>query len=102
MWATLSQYQTLAVLVGHTHDANAYSYNGSSMGPWNAGASQPGFIDVINAPATQKEDGKLNPLPSEFMVLDAAMLGGGKGTFRVAQRVGSGWGSVLAMKNFTC
>lgn len=102
MWATLSQYKTLAVLVGHTHGANAYSYNGSDMGAWNAGATTPGFIDVINAPATQKEDGHLNPLPSEFMVLDAAMLGGGKGTFRVAQRVGSAWGSVLAMKNFTC
>ena len=74
----------------------------ASMAPTRGhGPGQSGFIDVINAPATQKEDGPHNPLPSEFTVLEAKMLGGGMGSFRVAQRVGSGWGTVLSMKNFT-
>ena len=100
MWATLNKYKTLAVLVGHTHGASTYSYNGTHGGAW--GEKTAGYIDVINAPATQKEDGKHNPLPSEFMVLEASMLGGGVGSFRVAQRVGSGWGNVLSLKTFSC
>lgn len=101
MWATLSKYNTLAVLVGHTHSAGVYSFNGTNQGAWASDA--PGFIDVINAPATQKEDGKLNPLPSEFMAMEAALeAGSSKGTFRVAQRVGSEWGKVMGQKAFTC
>jgi hypothetical protein len=100
MWATLSQYKTLAVLVGHTHGASVYSFNGTAQGAW--GREGEGFIDVINAPATQKEDGQHNPLPSEFMALEAAVDGEGKGKFRVAQRVGSAWGSVQGQKPFQC
>jgi hypothetical protein len=102
LWATLLQYNTLAVLVGHTHTAQVYASNGTHEAAW--GSAAPGFIDVINAPATQKEDGKHNALLSEFMVLEAALQNEdtGAGTFRVAQRVGHGWGSVLAQKTFTC
>ena len=100
LFATLNKYKTLAVLVGHTHGASVYSFNGTHGGSW--GESGAGYIDVINAPATQKEDGKHNTLPSEFMVLEAAVGAGGQGSFRVAQRVGSGWGTVQGIKNFTC
>jgi hypothetical protein len=100
LFATLNKYKALAVLVGHTHGASVYSFNGTHGGAW--GERGAGFIDVINAPATQKEDGKHNTLPSEFMVLEASMGAGGVGSFRVAQRVGSGWGTVMGMKNFTC
>ena len=98
---TLSKYNPLLVLVGHTHTAEVYSYNGTQQSKWGAGGA---FIDVVNAPATQKEDGKGNPLPSEFMVLEAVMDGpaASTGTLRVAQRVGSGWGTVLASKHFSC
>lgn len=77
-----------------------YAYNGTAQAPWGTR----GFVDVVNAPATQKEDGKGNPLPSEFMVLEAAMdaPGAATGTLRVAQRVGSAWGNVLAKKSFSC
>lgn len=103
--ATLQKYNTLAVLVGHTHSAAVYSYNGTHQGVW--GSNSTGYLDIINAPATQKEDGKENPLPSEFMVLEAALDSSGvSGTFRVAQRLswpaGSSWGSVLGQKSFTC
>jgi len=80
--------------------ASVYSFNGTEGGAF--GSTAPGFIDVVNAPATQKEDGKHNPLPSEFMVVEAGKGAGGVYTFRVAQRVGSTWGTVLGMKNFTC
>lgn len=98
--ATLSKSNPLVLLVGHTHTAEVYSYNGTEMAPWGT----KGFVDVINAPATQKEDGKGNPLPSEFMVIEAAMDSptATTGTLRVAQRVGSGWGTVLAKKSFQC
>ena len=98
---TLSKYNPLVVLVGHTHSAEVYSYNGTSQSGWGKGA---GFIDVINAPATQKEDGKGNALPSEFMAIEVTMdaPGSSTGKLRVAQRVGHGWGTVLGMKNFTC
>ena len=96
---TLNKYKTLGVLVGHTHGASVYSFNGTHGGAWGEGA---GFVDVINAPATQKEDGQHNTLPSEFMVLEASMGAGGVGSFRVAQRVGSGWGTVQGIKKFTC
>ncbi len=100
MWATLLKYKTLAVLVGHTHGASVYSFNGTVQGAF--GSSAAGFIDVINAPATQKEDGPHNPLPSEFMALEASVDASGAGTFRVAQRVGSTWGSVVGKKAFSC
>lgn len=100
LFATLNKYKTLAVLVGHTHGASVYSFNGTHGGSW--GESGAGYIDVINAPATQKEDGKHNTLPSEFMVLEAAVGAGGQGSFRVAQRVGSGWGTVQGIKSFSC
>ena len=80
--------------------ASVYSFNGTEGGAF--GSTAPGYIDVVNAPATQKEDGKHNPLPSEFMVVEAGKGAGGVYTFRVAQRVGSTWGTVLGMKNFTC
>lgn len=111
MFATLNKYNTLVVLVGHTHGAGVYSYNGTHQGAWEE--STPGYIAVVNAPATQKEDGQHNPLPSEFMVLDASLTSsssggsdGGQqqqgGVLRVAQRVGSAWGSVLGNRTFTC
>lgn len=101
LMSTISKYNPLVALVGHTHTAEVYSYNGTTQSTWGKGA---GFVDVVNAPATQKEDGKGNPLPSEFMVIEAAMdsPSANTGKLRVAQRVGSGWGTVLAVKNFTC
>ena len=101
LFNTLSKYKTLAVLVGHTHGAAVYAYNGTAEGAWEKGG-EGGYVHIINAPATQKEDGQHNPLPSEFMVLEATMLGGGVGSLRVAQRVGSGWGTVMGQTNFTC
>ena len=100
--ATLNKYNPLLVLVGHTHSAEMYSYNGTAQGQWAQGRA--GFVDVVNAPATQKEDGKGNPLPSEFMALEAAMDSptASTGTLRVAQRVGSAWGSILGKKTFDC
>ena len=100
--ATLNKYNPLLVLVGHTHSAELYSFNGTAQGQWASG--HPDFVDVVNAPATQKEDGKGNPLPSEFMVLEAAMdtLTATTGTLRVAQRVGSAWGAVQGKKSFDC
>jgi hypothetical protein len=82
-----------------------YSFNGTDQGEWAAG--KPGFLDVVNAPATQKEDGSHNALPSEFMVLEAGFASqaeaeAGAGLLRVAQRVGSGWGTVLGQKQFSC
>ena len=99
--ATLSKYNPLVVLVGHTHTAEVYSYNGTSQAAWGKGG---GFVDVVNAPATQKEDGKGNPLPSEFMAFEAAMDSptATTGKLRVAQRVGSGWGAVQGVKSFQC
>ncbi len=106
LMSTLLKYQPLAVLVGHTHSAGIYTYNGTHQGEWPAQAGS-GFINIINAPATQKEDGQHNALPSEFMVIDAGFdsdeaAAAGTGTLRVAQRVGSGWGTVLGTANFTC
>jgi hypothetical protein len=103
--STMASYNPLAILVGHTHSAEVYSHNGTHQGIWNSGL--PGFVDVINAPATQKEDGQRNALPSEFMVMEASFATAedekaGKGTFRVAQRVGHGWGTVLGSKTFQC
>jgi hypothetical protein len=100
--ATLNKYNPLVALVGHTHSAELYAYNGSAQAPWGSGGA--GFVDVVNAPATQKEDGHGNALPSEFMVLEVAMDGPAAttGRLRVAQRVGSAWGAVLGEKNFTC
>jgi hypothetical protein len=100
--ATLNKYNPLLVLVGHTHSAEVYSYNGTKQAQWGKGGA--GFVDVVNAPATQKEDGKGNPLPSEFMVLEAAMDSptASTGKLRVAQRVGSTWGNVQGEKTFTC
>jgi len=100
---TLNKYNPLMVIVGHTHTAEMYSYNGTAQAPWGKGGS--GFVDVVNSPATQKEDGKGNPLPSEFMVLEASMdteTGASSGKLRVAQRVGSGWGKVFGEKSFQC
>ena len=70
------------------------------QGSWANG--QAGFIDVVNAPATQKEDGNHNPLPSEFMLVAAVMGEGRNGTLRIAQRVGHGWGDILGSKSFEC
>jgi hypothetical protein len=101
LWTTLLRYNTLAVLVGHTHTAELYSFNGTVQGAW--AGNRAGFIDVINAPATQKEDAEHNPLPSEFMLLDAEIAEGERnGTLRVAQRVGHSWGEVIGSKSFTC
>lgn len=102
MWKTLLKYNPLVALVGHTHTANMYAFNGTKQGAWGSNAS--GFIDVVNAPATQKEDGHHNALPSEFTVLEIALDEGSatEGTLRVAQRVGSAWGSVLGSKRFSC
>ena len=102
MWTTLLQYNTVLALVGHTHTAEMYSFDGTKQGPWAANTT--GFIDVVNAPATQKEDGHHNALPSEFMAIDVALDAGSstEGTLRVAQRVGHGWGTVLGSKRFVC
>ncbi len=102
MWATLLQYNTVLALVGHTHTAETYSFNGTKQGVWGSNAT--GFLDVVNAPATQKEDGKHNALPSEFMAIELALDAGSatEGTLRVAQRVGHGWGSVQGSKRFSC
>lgn len=102
---TLLQYNTLAILVGHTHSAELYAFNGTTQGEWNS--NKPGFINVINAPATQKEDGQKNPLPSEFMVIEAGFASAedeaaGNGILRVAQRVGSSWGNVIGTAPFQC
>ena len=98
--ATLKQYSTLLVHVGHTHAAGLYSFNGTTDAGWNAG---PGFINIMNAPATQKEDGPHNPLPSEFMVLEASLAADAHtGTLRIAQRVGQAWGDVQGSTTFTC
>jgi len=104
-WDILTKYNTLAVLVGHTHGASVYAFNGTAQSnEFDASKLPAGFISVINAPATQKEDGPHNPLPSEFMALDATVddEATGAGTFRVAQRVGSAWGSVQGTKGFKC
>lgn len=69
------------------------------------GTTEAGYIPVVNAPATQKEDGNHTAQPSEFMVLEADMEGDGstgRGTLRVAQRVGAGWGSVQGSRPFQC
>jgi hypothetical protein len=102
MFATLVQYNSVLALVGHTHSAEIYSFNGTKQGPWASNAT--GFVDVVNAPATQKEDGKHNALPSEFMAIEVALDAGSEsaGTLRVAQRVGSAWGEVLGSKRFAC
>ena len=102
MFATLLKYNPLLALVGHTHSAEMYSFNGTKQAAWGSNAS--GFVDVVNAPATQKEDGHHNALPSEFMALELALDAGSatEGTLRVAQRVGSAWGSVLGSKRFSC
>jgi len=98
--ATLRPYRTLLIHVGHTHAAGLYSFNGTHDGAWNAGAS---FLNVMNAPATQKEDGAHNPLPSEFMAAEASLAADAHtGTLRIAQRVGSGWGSVQGSTTFQC
>jgi hypothetical protein len=105
MWQTLSKYNTLAVLVGHTHSAGVYSFNGTDQAnEFDPSKLPAGFISVINAPSTQKEDGELNPLPSEFMAMEASLpdATSGEGTFRVAQRVGSSWGPVSGTKAFKC
>jgi len=103
MWQTLNKYNTLAVLVGHTHSAGVYAFNGTTqLNAFDTAKRPAGYISVINAPATQKEDGKLNALPSEFMALEASIEADGTGTFRVAQRVGSGWGPVQGTKSFKC
>jgi len=101
MFATLNKYNTLAAFVGHTHAADLYSHNGTMQsGDFND--PHEGFIAVVNAPATQKEDGDFNPLPSEFLAVDVTVDASGAGRFRVAQRVGQGWGDVLGERNFTC
>ena len=104
MWNTLLSYNTLAILVGHTHSAGVYSFNGTAQSGSFDTAALPGYISVINAPATQKEDGEFNALPSQFMALEASLQDAtsGEGTFRVVQRVGSSWGSVQGTKNFKC
>ena len=105
MWNTLLSYNTLAVLVGHTHSAGVYSFNGTTQsGSFDTAALPLGYISVINSPATQKEDGDFNPLPSQFMALEATLKDAtsGVGTFRVGQRVGSTWGSVQGSKSFKC
>ena len=101
MFATLHKYSTLAAFVGHTHAAALYSHNGTAeSGDFND--PRPGFISVVNAPATQKEDGQHNPLPSEFMAVEVSVNATtGAGRFRVAQRVGQAWGDVLGEKSFS-
>jgi len=60
-------------------------------------------VPVVNAPATQKEDGEHNALPSEFMVAEVSVdASTGAGRFRVGQRVGTAWGSVLGERSFSC
>lgn len=98
--AALAPYKTLVVHVGHTHAAGLYSFNGTSDGEWND--PRPGFINVMNAPATQKEAGDQTALPSEFMALEATVDAAGAGTLRIAQRVGSGWGNVQGSTTFSC
>jgi len=98
--ATLARYRTLLIHVGHTHGAALYSFNGTDEGVWGQGG---GFINVMTAPATQKEAGDHAPLPSEFMVLEASLAdGAANGTLRVAQRVGAGWGDVMGEVPFVC
>ena len=102
MFATLARYRTLAVLVGHTHSAGVYAFNGTHQSD-DFDAQDSGYIGVVNAPATQKEDGEHAALPSEFMALEASVDDAtGKGTLRVAQRVGHGWGKVMGTRAFQC
>ena len=100
MVSALLKYHTLAMFVGHTHAADLYSFNGTAEGAFND--ARAGFIPVVNAPATQKEDGDFNALPSEFLVADVTVDASGAGRFRIGQRVGTAWGSVLGELNFTC
>jgi hypothetical protein len=101
MFAVLHKYNTLAAFVGHTHSADLYSHNGTAQGEFND--PRPGFITVVNAPATQKEDGQRNPLPSEFLAVEVSVNATtGAGVFRVAQRVGQAWGKVLGSRPFVC
>jgi hypothetical protein len=104
LYATLSRYNTVAVIVGHTHSAATYRWNGTSN---EVPPGAPG-IDVVNVPAAQK-GGAEGAAPSEYMVAELAVLPGGAprtARFRVAQRiVGEGgwgpssWGPVAALKN---
>ena len=58
--ATLSKYNPLLVLVGHTHSAEVYSYNGTSQAAWGKGG---GFVDVVNAPPLRRRTGRATRCP---------------------------------------
>jgi len=105
-YATLEKYNVVALLVGHTHAASTYAWNGTATGPLGR---VPGGIPVFNTPSTQKEAGPCNPTPcspapSEFLAIEVDIADGAhSGTLRMAQRVGEGWGDAArAVLNFTC
>ena len=53
MWQTLSKYNTLAVLVGHTHSAGVYAFNGTDQAnEFDPSKLPAGFISVISQSPT--------------------------------------------------
>ena len=102
LYNTLKQYNTQAILVGHTHVANLYAINVTENATEMLPFATPGSIDVINIPSTQKEDADGFPAPSEFMAFEIAGDGAGAATLRVGQRVAYAWGPLGAKKSFSC
>jgi hypothetical protein len=96
---TLNRYNTLGVIVGHTHAAAIYGWNGTAT--FDTG-TQPG-IDVYNVPATQK-GGTAGAEPSEYMLAEISILDAASklAHFRLAHRQVPQWGPYMATKNFTC
>jgi hypothetical protein len=78
----LSQYNVVAIIVGHTHSTDFYKWRG---------------IDVYNSPAAQQERDHL-PLPPSFLVF---MFDWHKEMMVVAERLGDGWGSHRHVKSIS-
>ena len=102
LYNTLKQYNTQAILVGHTHVANIYAINVTENATTMLPFATTGAIDVINIPSTQKEDADGYPAPSEFMAFEIAGDGAGAATLRVGQRIAYTWGAIGAKKSFSC
>lgn len=103
LWTTLQPYNVAGIFVGHTHSAAIYKFNGTEAVYPPYPSTGPALLDVFNIPSTQKEDNHGFPLPSEFLAVELAVeTATGEASFRVAQRVGSGWGSVMGNKTLKC
>jgi hypothetical protein len=75
----LHSYNVASLVHGHTHICVLYKFKG---------------LDVLNAPATQRENAT-SSLPPSFLVVQLDM---GSGVMRVAERVGEGWGEKVMTK----